>query len=139
MTLLPNIECDILYVDPPYNARQYLPNYHVLETIARWDSPEIRGKTGMRKYEKGETSVFCNKGNALRALDKIARQGRFKHLILSYNTEGIMPDGEIVSVLSCVGEVTRLPLKYRRFKSNNNGQKADKKHVHELLYHVTKE
>ena len=48
--LLTKIKGDLLYADPPYNSRQYLPNYHVLETIARYDSPAIRGVTGMRDY-----------------------------------------------------------------------------------------
>src|SRR3990167_5304080 len=41
---------DILYLDPPYNERQYAPNYHILETIALWDNPKIKGVTGMREY-----------------------------------------------------------------------------------------
>ena len=43
--LIKKIEGDILYLDPPYNARQYCTNYHVLETIARYDAPELKGKT----------------------------------------------------------------------------------------------
>ena len=38
-------KCDLLYADPPYNSREYLPNYHILETIARYDYPEIHGVT----------------------------------------------------------------------------------------------
>jgi len=59
LDLIKNIKCDILYLDPPYNERQYAPNYHLLETIARYDNPEIKGKTGMRNYEN-QKSTFCN-------------------------------------------------------------------------------
>jgi adenine-specific DNA-methyltransferase len=52
-----------MYADPPYNAREYLPNYHVLETIARYDYPVIKGITGMREYDK-QKSVFCKKNNS---------------------------------------------------------------------------
>ena len=45
-SLIEQIECDILYIDPPYNARQYITNYHLLETIARYDNPSVYGKTG---------------------------------------------------------------------------------------------
>ena len=47
-TLIQTIRGDVLYLDPPYNARQYCSNYHVLETIARYDHPELRGVTGLR-------------------------------------------------------------------------------------------
>ena len=44
---------DILYLDPPYNARQYIANYHLLETVARYDSPKIKGLTGLRVNSQG--------------------------------------------------------------------------------------
>ena len=61
--LIKKIEGDILYLDPPYNSRQYLPNYHLLETIAKYDDPKIKGKTGIREYEN-QKSNFCNKSYA---------------------------------------------------------------------------
>lgn len=36
---------DVVYLDPPYNERQYSANYHILETIAKYDHPKIKGKT----------------------------------------------------------------------------------------------
>ena len=41
--MLQEVSGDILYIDPPYNNRQYLPNYHVLETAAKYDYPQVRG------------------------------------------------------------------------------------------------
>ena len=73
MELIDNIDVDILYLDPPYNHRQYAPNYHLLETIALYDNPKIKGITGMRDY-KNQKSEFCNKDTALQALEKIAKQ-----------------------------------------------------------------
>lgn len=137
MDMVPTLDCDILYVDPPYNSRQYHPNYHILETVARWDAPTLHGMTGMRNY-KNEKSDFCNKDKALQALSRIIHEAQFEHFILSYNSEGIMPDKDILEVLSDVGEVVRAPIKYRRFKSNNNGRQANKKHIHELLYYLRK-
>src|SRR5690554_6271534 len=46
--LIKQIEGDILYLDPPYNARQYWSNYHILETIAKYDNPTLRSITGLR-------------------------------------------------------------------------------------------
>lgn len=56
--LIKEIEGDILYIDPPYNNRQYLPNYHVLETIAKNDRPELNGVTGVRPYTNEKSSRF---------------------------------------------------------------------------------
>ncbi len=68
LDLVPDIDVDILYVDPPYNGRQYLPNYHLLETIAKYDAPSIHGVTGMRDYESKKSS-FCNAKTALQGID----------------------------------------------------------------------
>lgn len=57
---------DLLYADPPYNSREYLPNYHVLETIAKYDYPELHGVTGMRNYDNCK-SAFCKKSTAYNA------------------------------------------------------------------------
>ncbi len=137
LNLLSNIETDIFYLDPPYNQRQYAPNYHILETIAKYDDPIIKGITGLRGYEN-QKSKFCNPDLALKELDLIARKGKFKYLILSYNTEGIMTQENIISILKKYGEVSLYELEYLRFKSHNNGDGKDKKYVFEQLYIMKK-
>lgn len=137
MDLIKDIDTDILYLDPPYNERQYAPNYHLLETIAKYDSPQIHGITGMRDYSNQKSS-FCNKGSALRELDIIAKTAKYKYLILSYNTEGIMPQKDIKATLGQYGDVEVVEFEYLRFKSNNNGESKTKKHVHEQLYILKK-
>lgn len=124
---------DILYLDPPYNERQYLPNYHLVETIAAYDNPNIRGVTGMRDYDK-QKSTFCNAKTALRDLEFVAKNAKYKYLVLSYNSEGIMKESDIVETLSKFGEVTLEEFRHLRFKSNNNGLAKTKKHVEEQLY-----
>jgi adenine-specific DNA-methyltransferase len=133
MSIVDEIDVDILYMDPPYNQRQYAPNYHLLETIALYDSPQIKGVTGMRNYEN-KKSVFCNKDTALIALDTVAKKAKYKKLILSYNSEGIMPEKDIVSVLSKYGKVDLKNIDYLRFKSNSNGESKTKKMIQEQLY-----
>ena len=63
---------DILYLDPPYNHRQYATNYHLLETIAKYDNPKIYGKTGLRDYDK-QKSLYCSRSQVKK---------KFKDLIL---------------------------------------------------------
>lgn len=133
MNLVDELDVDILYLDPPYNERQYAPNYHLLETIAKYDNPEIKGMTGMRNYTN-QKSDFCNKNSALEALNKITQNAKYKHLILSYNSEGVMPEKAILSVLKKHGKVALKNINYLRFKSNNNGDSKHKKIIQEQLF-----
>ena len=137
MELLDVIDTDILYLDPPYNQRQYFPNYHLLETIAKYDSPEIKGVTGMR-VTGAMKSRFCNSKTALQDLDQIASTTKFKHLVLSYNSEGIMPQDDIISVLSKYGKVVLKQFDNARFKSNNNGLAKTKRVIDEQIYILSK-
>ncbi len=124
---------DILYLDPPYNERQYAPNYHILETIAKWDKPEIKGITGMRAYEE-QKSEFCNSKSGIKALGEIIKNGNFKHLILSYNDDGIMPEKEISKLFNNAGKTEVAEQDYQRYKSNSNGDQ--KNGVKEKLYYL---
>ena len=135
--LLDKFEFDIIYIDPPYNQRQYAPNYHLLETIAKYDNPKIKGVSGMRNYEK-QKSNFCNKVKALLELEKILQSQNYKHLLLSYNNEGIMQQDKITKLMEKYGDLQIVEYDYLRFKSNNNGQAKNKKYIKEMLYILTK-
>lgn len=128
---LSHVKTDILYLDPPYNTRQYAPNYHLIETIARYDNPKIYGVTGMRPY-KEQKSSFCNKKMALTDLAIIAGNFNYKYLVLSYNSEGIMPRNSIENILKNYGELEVEEFEYPRFKSNNKGKSIKK--VYEYIY-----
>ena len=133
VSLVDNIDVDILYLDPPYNARQYASNYHLIETIARYDNPAIRGISGMRDYS-AQKSRFCNPKTAIADLEKIVATARYQYLVLSYNSEGIMPCDEILKLFARYGRVELVEFPYGRFKSNNNGSSAKIKCVKEQLY-----
>lgn len=137
VNLINKITADIFYLDPPYNERQYAPNYHMLETIAKYDNPEIRGVTGLRNYDN-QKSNFCNPKSGILELAKIAKEAKYKTLILSYNTEGIMPREEIISTLGKYGKVELVEFDYPRFKSNSNGDTKNKKFIKEQLYILKK-
>jgi len=124
---------DILYLDPPYNARQYAPNYHILETIAKWDNPQIKGITGMRSYEN-QKSEFCNPRTGIKALGEIIKKNNFKHLLLSYNDDGIMPENEILKLFNKAGKSEIAEQSYQRYKSNSNGKQ--KNGVKEKIYYL---
>lgn len=135
--LLKRISGDILYVDPPYNARQYLPNYHVLETVAKYDDPEVSGITGVRKYTE-EKSNWCLKTKVKEEFENLMNNANFKYIILSYNSEGLMTKEEIETIMKKYGisntfELIEIP--YRRFRSRS----ANAKHgVMEYLFFIEK-
>ena len=136
-SLIDRIECDILYIDPPYNTRQYITNYHFLETIARYDNPSVYGKTGLRPYSEFEKSAYCSQTECLQAFDAVISQAKAKHIIMSYNSEGIMSESKILEVLRQRGNMPKLiPIDYRRFKSNSNGTLKNEKRIQEYLFYV---
>lgn len=135
--LLTKISGDILYIDPPYNERQYLPNYHVLETAAKYDFPEVKGVTGLRTY-KDQKSNFCNKKLVLNEFSKLMEKAKFKHIILSYSSDGLMSVDDIEAIMKQLGKsdtykVFEIP--YRRFKSRDL-TKRDK--LKEFLFYIEK-
>ena len=110
---------DLLYADPPYNSREYLPNYHILETIARYDYPEIKGITGMRNYDT-QKSVFCKKNTVHSAFENLIKNCQSRYLLISYNNEGIISTGDLSDICKeyAVGNSFRLmEIDYRRYKN----------------------
>lgn len=131
--ILQNVESkqvfDILYLDPPYNHRQYAPNYHLIETIAKYDNPKIKGVAGLREWQH-QKSAFCNAKTALTELEKITKLKNYKYLVLSYNSEGILQKTQIDELLSPLGAVVFESFAYPRFKSNaKEGEKYIKEYV----------
>ena len=136
--LIKAIACDILYLDPPYNTRQYLANYHLLETVARYDDPALHGKTGLRDYEAGEKSAYCSKSDCYRVFQDLIERADARYILVSYNNEGILSRDELMSILSLRGEPhCNSSIGYRRFKSNSHGdQSTSANRVQELLFHL---
>ena len=132
--LIKKITCDVLYVDPPYNHRQYAPNYHMWETVAVWDKQLLDSMTGLRPYND-QKSLYCMKGKCVKAFEDLIENASCKHILFSYNSEGIMSDGQIKKILSNKGKVKRYTKDYRRFKSNSKSKSA-KKQIKEFLYYV---
>lgn len=132
--LIKKISGDILYIDPPYNHREYGANYHLLNTIALYDDFIPKGKTGLREYKK---SAWCKKNNAVYALDDLLKSAKFSQIFLSYNNEGIISPDEIRKTMSKYGKYECFTKKYRRFKADSKREhKADS--VVEYLHFLEK-
>lgn len=132
--LVKEIQTDILYLDPPYNSRQYLSNYHLLETVALYDNPNIFGVSGVRN-DQNKKSEFCSKVKALSSFNDLIENSNAKLILLSYNSEGLMSEEDIISVLSKKGKVEIYKLEYRRFQSDNvTNRKIEKNKVDEIIF-----
>lgn len=113
--LIKKIQGDILYLDPPYNTRQYGANYHLLNTIAEYKSFSPKGKTGLRDYER---SLYCSKRTVALSFESLIREAEFKYVFLSYNNEGLMSMNEIKSVMSRYGHYDVISQEYTRFRAD---------------------
>jgi adenine-specific DNA-methyltransferase len=114
--IIKQIRCNVLYLDPPYNHRQYGANYHVLETIAAYDDPKLKGITGMREYIK---SPYCQKKSAKKALEELVRNAHTEHIFVSYNDEGVLSLEDIYEILNLRGSPQYFEQSYNRFKADN--------------------
>ncbi len=96
--LINKIHGDILYLDPPYTPTQYISQYHVLETIARNDNPEIHG-VGAHRDNGDQISKWCKRGYVHEEFGKLIARAKFKYIIFSYSDAGIMSKEFIEKVL----------------------------------------
>ncbi|MDG1154353.1 MAG: DNA adenine methylase [Alphaproteobacteria bacterium] len=116
--LIKNISGDILYLDPPYNARQYGANYHILNTIAKYDYFVPKGITGLRNYI---TSDYCRKNVVKDKFEDLIKNSKFQYIYLSYSNEGLMSLEEIENIMSKYGKYEKRTMKfYPRFKADKN-------------------
>lgn len=117
--LITRIDGDVLYLDPPYNARQYCSNYHVLETIARYDNPTLTGVTGLRE-SSSQKSTFCSKRLVNNSFEELIKNANFKYIFLSYNNEGLMDLDTIKGIMSKYGAYSFYTKEYKRYKADTD-------------------
>jgi len=129
------VKGDILYLDPPYNQRQYATNYHVLETIARYDNPTVYGKTGLREYQDQKSS-YCSKAQVKQSFKDLILNADVRYIFLSYNNEGLMSADDIKEIMSLRGKYNCFTKEYNRFKADKNRDYKANKTVEYLHYVV---
>ncbi len=132
-SLVKKISSDIVYLDPPYNHRQYSCNYHLLETICKYDNPTIKGKTGLREY-KHQKSMYCYKKEVIKSFTDLIISLKCKYIFLSYNNEGLMSIEDIKSIMSLKGEYGCMQKEYSRYKADKNRDYKGNKTIEYLHY-----
>jgi adenine-specific DNA-methyltransferase len=138
-------EFDLLYLDPPYNSRQYAGYYHVPELLALgWfgERPQLRGKTGLLP-DGDKRSDWSRRSKCEAALEQLVASARCKHIVMSYNAEGILSEAAIERTLKQYGRrdtYQKYVRPYRRYRSDADGENrryaGDR--VEEYLYCVSR-
>jgi adenine-specific DNA-methyltransferase len=133
---------DLIYLDPPYNERQYPAYYHIPELLAEgWrEEPDLRGKTGLIPDE-GRRSDWCRRGSCEDALGRLLEAADARHLLLSYNDEGLLGAARIEDALRGWGDPDSYRLfdrPYRRYRSDGDGprRRYARDRVRERLHYV---
>jgi adenine-specific DNA-methyltransferase len=137
LKLIGSIEGNIIYIDPPYNERQYAPNYHILETISKYDYPEIKGITGMRAYQD-QKSPFCVKSEVNEAFEELISKAKFENIVMSYSSDGLMKDVWIEKILKKYGiseSFRKYIIPYRKYKSKRDNAEHT---LYEFLFYIKK-
>ena len=115
--LITRISGDILYLDPPYNTRQYGANYHILNTIAEYKPFVPKGKTGLREYTR---SKYCSVSSVKEEFENLIKNANFKYIFLSYNNEGLMSVEDVRRIMRKYGRYDLAQTDYQRFKADSN-------------------
>ncbi len=140
--IISKIDCDVLYIDPPYTQNQYGTQYHLLETLVLNDNPKISPITGSRNTAPMR-SDWSKKYKAHILFDKILAKTKAKYVLFSYNNDqstwgGIMSKSFIEASLKRYGKketYTCKKINYRKYR--NFRTKSNKKHF-EYLYFIEK-
>jgi adenine-specific DNA-methyltransferase len=119
--MLDALECvatgsyDVAYLDPPYNQHKYRNNYHVWESLVRWDKPEVYGIANKRIDCKSYTSAFNSRVQIHDALQALVEAVRARYLIVSFNDEGYVSEAQLQAILQRRGPTAVLRVDFKRY------------------------
>lgn len=109
------VEVSVAYLDPPYNQHRYVGNYHVWETLVRWDAPDVEGVACKRVAAREVKSDFNSRVRIEAAFDDVVRRVRAEHLVVSFSDEGFLSREAISRSLSARGHVAVASFDFPRY------------------------
>ncbi len=135
---------DLAYLDPPYNQHRYFANYHIWETLVRWDAPGTYGIANKREDVRTDTnrSPFNSKPNMAPALAQLIKDVQAETIVLSYNNESWLDRDQLIEMCRVKGEVEVIDVSFRRYIGgqigvyNRQGQKVGKPGAKRNTEHV---
>ena len=134
--LIKRIKGDLLYLDPPYNSRQYCDAYHLLENVARWEKPEVYGIA--RKMDRTSLKSDYCMVKATKVFEELIENADTKYILLSYNnmsnkgndrSNAKISDEDIIRILSKKGKVSIFESDYKSFSTGKSNIKDNKERV----------
>ena len=135
--IISGVECDILYLDPPYTQNQYGTQYHLLETLILNDCPSVSKVTGSRPVMPMRSDWSKEyKVNIL--FDKIIAETKARYIVLSYNNDGFMSKEYIEAVMKRYGKPETYCCKKISYKKYQNWKSQNHKEHFEYLFFVEK-
>jgi adenine-specific DNA-methyltransferase len=116
-------EVDLAYLDPPYNQHRYFGNYHIWESLVRWDKPETYGVANKRIDTRSEEnrSAFNSRKTMPQALEKVLLETKAKNLILSFNNESWITADDLIEIAKSRGHVKILDIDFKRYVGSKIG------------------
>lgn len=125
--LVKDITADLVYIDPPYNSRQYCDAYHLLENVARWEKPKVFG-VAKKMDRSAMKSKYCTQ-SATEAFEQLIGDIKAKYILLSYNnmaakgndrSNAKISDDDIMRILKQKGEVKVFSESYKAFTTGKS-------------------
>jgi len=114
-------EVDVAYLDPPYNQHSYLGNYHVWETLARGDRPEVYGVACKRADVRERGSAFNRRTTMETAFEDVLARVRAKRIVVSFNNEGYLTLPRLRELLGARGRVREVSVEHPRYIGHKLG------------------
>jgi adenine-specific DNA-methyltransferase len=106
---------DCAYLDPPYNQHSYFSNYHVWETLIRWDAPEHYGVACKRVDCRTTKSPYNSKREAWSAFSSLIERVATPWVVVSFNNEGFHDPGDVAALLSEKGYLRSVAIDFKRY------------------------
>jgi adenine-specific DNA-methyltransferase len=106
---------DLVYIDPPYNQHSYFSNYHIWETLVRWDAPEVYGVACKRVDCKTIKSDYNSKRKARDAFSSLIERLETPWIIVSFNNEGYHDLEDVAALLSTKGYMRSIGIDFKRY------------------------
>ncbi len=106
---------DCAYLDPPYNQHSYFSNYHIWETLMRWDAPEHYGVACKRVDCKTTKSAYNLRRSAWQAFSSLIERLPTPWMIVSFNNEGFHDPDDVAALLSEKGCLWSVAIDFKRY------------------------
>ena len=114
---------DLAYLDPPYNQHRYFSNYHIWESLVRWDKPDTYGIANKRLDARDAEmkSPFNSKKTMSKALAQLVDDLKCDTMVLSYNNESWLSRDDLMDIASKRGHVEILDFDFKRYVGSQIG------------------